>query len=103
LGHFEINIYNDSRIMKMVCRKCGGPLPESHATGRPADYCSEGCRRAAAVEIRRLVRALERLTDRTTDIRLALRANDHMLWGLTPPEDALAATESEIAATELRL
>jgi hypothetical protein len=42
----------------LACRKCGGPVPAQAGPGRPAAYCSKGCRRAREYELRRLERAL---------------------------------------------
>jgi hypothetical protein len=44
----------------MTCRKCGQRLPAASGPGRPALYCSTGCRRAAEYELRRVQAALER-------------------------------------------
>lgn len=52
-------------MMPDKCASCAAPL-ESHAgPGRPATYCSEGCRRLAEFRIRTLVRRIDRYeTDR---------------------------------------
>ena len=42
------------------CRYCSRDLHEAR-NGRPRDYCSVGCRRAAEYEIRRISRRLEEL------------------------------------------
>ncbi|MGI8310347.1 hypothetical protein [Saccharopolyspora hattusasensis] len=45
--------------MIIHCRRCGQPLGEPAGTGRPAAYCSVGCRRATEYEIRRTATAAE--------------------------------------------
>jgi hypothetical protein len=41
-----------------TCRKCGRDLAAREGAGRPAVYCSVGCRRAAEYELRRAQDAL---------------------------------------------
>lgn len=52
------------------CIKCNAKLPEHEGPGRPKDYCSTACRRAAELEIRRLDRRLEALEVRMSGLRL---------------------------------
>jgi hypothetical protein len=47
--------------MPESCRQCGVGLPEREGRGRPADYCSVGCRRAAEYALRRAQRGLMRV------------------------------------------
>lgn len=51
-----------------ACVKCAAPLDQS-ATGRPKTYCGDGCRGAAAYEIRRINRRLEFLEGRLATLR----------------------------------
>lgn len=50
-------------MVEKSCRKCGAKITQDDGPGRPADYCTAGCRRAAEHEVRRLNRALERTED----------------------------------------
>lgn len=54
---------------KNTCRKCGSTF-ESNAIGRPAAYCSAGCRRAREYELRRLQAQLVGLEARRLHCRL---------------------------------
>lgn len=38
----------------MDCLKCGSPIPEHEGPGRPRKFCSDVCKRAAEMEMRRL-------------------------------------------------
>jgi hypothetical protein len=55
----------------LQCKKCGAELTRPQ-TGRPPDYCSKGCRRAAQHEVQRLQRHLEDLERRETGARREL-------------------------------
>lgn len=46
------------------CVKCGKPIQTTATTGRPPDYCSASCRRAAEYEVRRVNRRIEMLEER---------------------------------------
>jgi len=83
------------------CLKCGEPLPGRAKTGRPAIYCSEGCRRAAEFELRRLQRHLEALEERRSELRHSRSSVRD--WLARTPQQALADTEAEIAEAEGRL
>lgn len=52
-----------------ACAKCGRPVVSS-GVGRPRAYCSEGCRRAAEYELRRVERALEKVEAELTWCRI---------------------------------
>jgi len=52
---------------KLLCPIDGNVLTEG-ATGRPARFCSIGCRRAGQDAVRRLDREVERLERRRTDL-----------------------------------
>ena len=41
------------------CASCGGPIEPRDGPGRPAIYCSDGCRRQAEFRIRALVRRID--------------------------------------------
>ncbi len=44
--------------VRLTCAACKGPI-EQAASGRPRKFCSEGCRRSADLEVRRLDRQLD--------------------------------------------
>ena len=60
-------------MARETCLKCGEPLQQP-ATGRPAVYCSTGCRRAAEYELRRLQRHLEAVEGELRAIQLGRSA-----------------------------
>ena len=45
--------------MRVTCRKRGADLAPREGAGRPAIYCSVGCRRATEFELRRHQKAIE--------------------------------------------
>jgi hypothetical protein len=51
------------------CRKCGAALAGRAGAGRPASYCSKGCRRAAEYELRRVQDALAAVEKRAMEHR----------------------------------
>jgi len=53
-----------------MCRKCGSELPTRTGRGRPAVYCSTGCRRATEYELRRVQKALEDIEEQARWCRL---------------------------------
>jgi len=53
------------------CRYCGLPVSKPR-TGRPATYCSTGCRRAAEYDIRRLSRRLEFVERKRDELELVV-------------------------------
>ncbi|MGH8645222.1 MAG: hypothetical protein ACREX4_12455 [Gammaproteobacteria bacterium] len=74
-------------------------LPVNKA-GRPSEYCSTGCRRAAEFEIRRVNRRLESLETDLSSLRMC--ENDFMdVYGRTHPE-RVAAVEAELATLKAR-
>lgn len=87
--------------MTKCCRKCRGPLPEGSEIGRPASYCSLGCRRAAEFELRRIQTRLQRLEDEEQRCRLD-RTGLSFLDGTTPAQHA-ADLAQEIERAEVRL
>lgn len=52
-----------------TCRKCGAALAGRPGVGRPAWYCSTGCRRAAEYELRRAQDALATVEKRAREHR----------------------------------
>jgi len=44
----------------VTCATCGTPIEPKAGPGRPAAYCSVGCRRVAEFQIRNLARRVER-------------------------------------------
>ncbi len=77
-----------------TCMKCGSPLPAAAATGRPAVYCSAGCRRAAELEIKRLQTRLINMEAKASNVRLG--------YGL-PGRGDLERITAEIDLAESRL
>lgn len=79
---------------KTCCAKCGIPLPrQDQAPGRPKTFCSAACRRAAALEVRRIDTRLAKLETELMNTRLP----GHLI--LAKPEELAA----EIARQEDRL
>ena len=85
-----------------LCVKCGAGV-EQPATGRPASYCSAGCRRSAAIEIKRLNRRIEKLEERLEDHRGAPDDGPPDFDGNKPPaRRALLAEGMKEAEERLR-
>lgn len=78
----------------IACVKCGGPIAEAAATGRPKKYCSPACRRSAEHEIRRVNVLLGKLEQQASHARLG--------YGCSTPA-SIAKLEGEIAHQEARL
>jgi hypothetical protein len=75
---------------QMTCRKCGGPV-ESGGMGRPRRWCSDGCRKSAGLEVRRIGRRLERVEDQLPRWRAAVERGRHPQGGsLTHARERLA-------------
>jgi hypothetical protein len=66
--------------VRSTCAACKTPIDQA-ATGRPRKFCSEGCRRSADLEVRRL--------DRQLDVAET---------GLTVARDWLAKVEAGLAS-----
>ncbi len=77
------------------CPRCGRVIQTPSGAGRPATYCSPGCRRAAEYEIRRIDDHLTKLESRLSALRLI---NERTGW-----EDDPALLEAEIAVQRARL
>ena len=86
-----------------ACVKCDASLQQP-LTGRPRQYCGRACRSAAAYEIRRITRRLERLETERANLRpLVARGGDGRdVYGRRHPEQ-LVDCESEIVLAEQRL
>jgi hypothetical protein len=93
--------------MSEVCRKCGTPLQSRAGAGRPAEYCSPGCRRSAEHEIRRVSKSI-------TDLEAISRVHRAILaakGGLYPASccrdagahEAFVVTELALLEERLRL
>lgn len=56
---------NDRRDVELLscCRKCGADVARTAGAGRPALFCSVGCRRSAEYERRRVQAALEQVEE----------------------------------------
>ena len=83
------------------CIKCGLPIKTAATTGRPSDYCSTSCRRAAEYEIGRINR---RLADLENDLVSENRYKHEGVnfAGQRYPE-RLAALQDAITESEARL
>lgn len=57
------------------CRYCTLPVTKPR-TGRPPDYCSVGCRRAAEYDVRRASRRLESLESRRDDLEMVIATHE---------------------------
>jgi hypothetical protein len=88
------------------CAHCGNKLPPSAKTGRPRTFCGEPCKRAAAYEITRLNRLLERLEGQLADERVTTTHSDCAqytdVYGRLPAQ-RIDAYEREISRTRERL
>ena len=78
----------------MKCPKCEKPVPERDGPGRPRRYCSDGCRRSAEYELRRIQRALESVEEQIRWCRFG--------WSGRRPDDE-AKYEEERQRLEARL
>lgn len=76
------------------CIKCGSPVVDTTATGRPKYYCSMACRRAAEHQIGRINRLLGKLEEQASNARLGC--------GYPTPEH-IQLLADEIAMQEARL
>ncbi len=83
------------------CAVCSKKFPTS---SKGKKYCSEGCRRIAEFEIRRINRRLERLEDRRADEEMDVLAPVHYndMLGRSP-EERLHTIETQIKAEKTRL
>ena len=88
--------------MSDTCVKCFRPLARG-PVGRPAAYCSPGCRRAAEYELRRLQRRLERLEDERERWRRAVAGVGFFTGSPAYASAMLARVEAEVAEAEARL
>lgn len=77
------------------CIKCGSPIVDTKATGRPAVYCGTACRRAAEHEVRRINSLLEKLEQQASYARLGYAAP-------SPAHIKRLAAEIELQETRLR-
>ena len=88
------------------CAHCGNKLPAPASTGRPRTFCGEACKRAAAYEITRLNRLLERLEGQLADERVTTTHSDCAqysdVYGRLPAQ-RIDAIEAEINRTRGRL
>jgi len=80
--------------MKTTCVKCGKEIEGQTTTGRPKDYCSTGCRRAAEYEKNRINSRMGKLEDLLSSARLGC--------GFDPASD-VEKLKAEIAIYEERL
>jgi hypothetical protein len=76
-----------------TCAKCGRPLHDRPATGRPPKFCGVGCRRSAELAVRRIDARIGALEE-------ALERLDGGLggWDGTPPGLIGPLTEAKRAA-----
>jgi hypothetical protein len=87
-------------VTERRCRYCSSEL-EVRETGRPPDYCSVGCRRAAEYEIRRISRRLERLEDEAD--RLQRRTAEYSLRDAGVSDWQLRRHQSEAQTVDLQV
>ena len=87
-----------------ACPKCGSTVEHPGGRGRPAIFCSVGCRSSAAYEIRRITTRLEHRESRALTLRHAegIARDIRDGYGRTHAQQ-LAACEAEIAEDEARL
>ena len=86
----------------MNCPKCDKAIERRPGRGRPAIYCGDVCRSAAAYEVRRLTRRLQGLETRLSTLH---QTDDDWIrdyQGRTPAQQR-KAVEAEIAEAEARL
>jgi hypothetical protein len=87
-----------------TCRKCGANVPETGEPGRPRRWCSDGCRKAAGLEVRRIGRRLERAEDELPRWRAAVERGRHPQGGsLLRAREVLADLEALRVEDEQRL
>lgn len=88
--------------MSLNCLKCGHQLPEIEGPGRPRKFCSEVCRKVAAMEIRRLDARIAKLEKDESSYRIkgagewAKRAAEE-IRRLEAKLDELVATQTDDA------
>ena len=82
------------------CRYCSGELRVSKR-GRPPNYCSVGCRRAAEYEVRRMSRRLERLEDEHD--RLERRTAEYTLRDAGASDWQLQRHQSDAHVVDLQI
>ena len=83
------------------CPIDGRPLPE-RATGRPATFCSEGCRRAADNLVRTLTREVDRLESQRNDALIEAETKARWL-GFDEPSEYEAKCRAEAHAIGKRI
>jgi hypothetical protein len=81
--------------MTTVCRRCSALLPRKPGAGRRAAYCSNGCRRAAEYEAKRVQNALD-------GVEHVIRSRTLSPTG-TANAEIIRAHEAERDRLELRL
>jgi hypothetical protein len=82
-------------MMTRHCPRCGRGLRTVSGSGRPAIYCSQGCRRAAEFEIRRVNERLASLETRLSELRVTTLKTG---W-----EDSAELLQAEISVQRARL
>jgi len=93
-------------VSEKVCRYCSQALPVADNKGRPNEYCTSGCRRAAQSERQRLSRHIERLEAETMDLAHAVRRGDSGVMtalGIQSPKGRLEDVLADIALLKERL
>lgn len=84
-----------------TCRKCACACAfGANASGRPALYCSTGCRRAAEYELRRIQTRLAMLENQLSDCKL--NRSPIMNWDGTSAEERATHLREVIAEEEAR-
>lgn len=90
-------------MVRMTCLKCGDPLPVQDGPGRPRTYCSEGCRRAAEYELRRLERRITNVEGSVTFWRRRVDGVDYFGGDPKVAEKHLSWWRDELERLEGRL
>ncbi len=84
------------------CIKCGQFFETTSTTGRPSDYCSSACRRAAGYEVERINKRLADLENDLVREKLHKDKNDRDAYG-KKCQERIEALEAAILESEARL
>jgi hypothetical protein len=97
--------------MSEKCRYCGAAVPASTGAGRPADYCTIACRRAAQSMRQRITRHLIALEEEEMDLAHVVehyerRGDGSKITsrsGYVTPAERLADVRDDAARLRVRL
>lgn len=87
------------------CMFCSTVYPEPSGTGRPAVYCSPGCRRLAQSEKQRITRHLSAREEELMEVRHRIARGDNRMLahGDVAPEVRERELETDIERLTARL